>query len=177
MKITSTTLKSFGIGAIAGAVLATGGAWWWTQAHRGQPVVIHAAPTIVKVPVIIYKALKAAAPLPDRAAHNPHVQVIAERRIHRRLAVATINTRTGQGALDVTPRPWFTLRESTRVGVYYGILNGAPDARVEVTQRLARLGPVRLVAQAALDDGLGVGPRPRAGVGAYLAIGAEAHFR
>ena len=175
MKITSTTLKAFGLGVLVGAALATGAAWWWGNAHRGKAVVIHAPPTVVKVPVIIYKTLKDAAPLPDRAAHNPHIEVIAERRIHRRLAVATINTRTGQGALDVAPRPWFTLRESTRVGVYYGILNGAPDARVEVTQRLARLGPVRLVAQAALEDGLGIGPRAR--VGAYLAIGVEAHFR
>lgn len=166
MTLTTTTLKAFGLGVLVGAALATGAAWWWGSAHRGQPVVIHAPPTVVKVPVIIYKTLKAAAPLPDRAAHNRHVQITAERRIDRRLAVATINTQTGAGALYVSPRPWFSLRESTRVGIYEGILNGIPDARLDVSQRLARLGPVRLVAHAAIDQV----------AQAYIAIGIQARF-
>ncbi|MHB1567359.1 MAG: hypothetical protein ACYCXG_11730 [Acidiferrobacter sp.] len=169
----SSCLKCFGAGLAVGALGAGGAAWAWSATHAGRALPITAPPTVIKVPVIVYKTLKAAAPIPSAARHNAAVQVIAERRIDRRLAVATINTHTGVGALDITPRPFISFRPRTTIAALYGLANGAPAARLLVTQRLARIGPVDVIAQGGLDDAMSV---PGGGASAYAGVGLAAHF-
>ena len=156
-----------GVGLIVGLLAGAGAAWWWTSSHVGRRVIIHAKPTIVHVPVLIYRTLKATAPLPRRVARTPAVQVIAERRVAHRLAAATINTRTGRGGLYVAPRPFVSFRPTTRVAILYGLLNGRPDGRLTATYRLARIGPVRAIANASLDQ-IGMG---------FVGVGLEVRFR
>ena len=160
-------LRCAGVGLVVGLLAGFGLAWWWTSGHVGRRVIIHAPPTVVHVPVIIYRTLKTAAPLPERVARTPAVQVIAERHIAHRLAAATINTQTGRGGLYVAPRPFISFRPTTRIAVLYGLLNGRPDGRLTATYRLARIGPVRAIANAALDQ-VGLG---------FVGVGLEVRFR
>lgn len=162
-----TCLQCAAAGLVVGLCAGAGGVWWWTSSHVGRRVIIQAKPTIVHVPVIVYRTLKASAPLPARVARVPTVQVIAERHIAHRLAAATINTTTGRGGLYIAPRPFISFRPVTRVAVLYGLLNGRPDGRLAATYRLARIGPVRAVANASLDQ-LGVG---------FVGVGLEVRFQ
>ena len=154
------------VGLVLGLVMGAGAVLWWNSGHVGRRVIIQAPPTVVHVPVIVYRTLKASAPLPQRVARTPTVQVIAERRINRRRAVATINTATGRGGLYVAPRPFVSFRPTTRVAVLYGLLNGRPDGRLTATYRLARIGPVRAIASAAIDQ-LGYG---------FVGVGLQVRF-
>lgn len=160
-------LKCGGVGLLAGLFVGFAIAWWWTSGHVGRRVIIQAPPTVVHVPVIVYRTLKATAPLPARAARAPAVQVIAERHIDHRLAAATINTHTGRGGLYIAPRPFISFRPRTRIAVLYGLLNGRPDGRLTASYRLARIGPVRAVANGAIDQ-LGYG---------FVGVGLEVRFR
>ena len=154
------------VGLVLGLVMGAGAVLWWNSGHVGRRVIVQAPPTVVHVPVVVYRTLKASAPLPERVAHAPAVQVIAERRIAHRLAAATINTQTGRGGLYVAPRPFISFRPTTRVAVLYGLLNGRPDGRLTATYRLARIGPVRAIASAAIDQ-LGYG---------FVGVGLQVRF-
>lgn len=144
-------VECLAVGLFLGLGLGAGSVYWWYKPPppRPQPV---AKPTIIKIPVVIYKTVKAVDQLPGHIIHDPFIQVLASRRIDRRLATATIDVHTGVGSIYVTPKPFFSFRQRYRVSAYYGMLNGRTDARVAFTDRVARVGPVDVVAHVAADQ-------------------------
>ena len=159
-------------GMATGAVLTGGACWWW---YHSQPVTVKTitGPTkVVTVREKIYVKQKAKRYLPNRIKHNPHAHVVAGTTVHRRQVTAVVDTGTGVTSLYVQPRPFISFANRTTVSAYEGIfyvptLGPRPDTRIEVTERLLRIGSLHVDAQGAYDS-VGAG---FAGVGVSYRFG------
>jgi hypothetical protein len=143
-------------GMATGAVLTGGACWWW---YHSQPVTVKTitGPTkVVTVREKIYVKQKAKRYLPNRIKHNPHAHVVAGTTVHRRQVTAVVDTGTGVTSLYVQPRPFISFANRTTVSAYEGIfyvptLGPRTDTRIEVTERLLRIGSLHVDAQGGYD--------------------------
>ena len=143
-------------GMATGAVLTGGACWWW---YHSQPVTVKTitGPTkVVTVREKIYVKQKAKRYLPNRIKHNPHAHVVAGTTVHRRQVTAVVDTGTGVTSLYVQPRPFISFANRTTVSAYEGIfyvptLGPRVDTRIEVTERLLRVGSLHIDAQGGYD--------------------------
>ena len=143
-------------GMATGAVLTGGACWWW---YHSQPVTVKTitGPTkVVTVREKIYVKQKAKRYLPNRIKHNPHAHVVAGTTVHRRQVTAVVDTGTGVTSLYVQPRPFISFANRTTVSAYEGIFyvpthGPRPDTRIEVTERLLRIGSLHVDAQGGYD--------------------------
>ena len=159
-------------GMATGAVITGGACWWW---FHSQPVTVKTITGPTKVVTIkekVYVGQKAKRYLPNRVKHNPHTHVVAGTTVHRRQVTAVVDTGTGVTSLYVQPRAFISFANRTTVSAYAGIfyvptLGPRPDTRIEVTERLLRVGSLHIDAQGAYDS-VGAG---FAGVGVSYRFG------
>ena len=143
-------------GFAAGSICTLGACWWW---YHSQPVTTKTITGPTKVVTIkekVYVGQKAKRYLPNRIKHNPHAHVVAGTTVHRRQVTAVVDTGTGVTSLYVQPRAFISFANRTTVSAYEGIfyvptLGPRPDTRLEVTERLLRIGSLHVDAQGGYD--------------------------
>ncbi|MDP2153819.1 MAG: hypothetical protein Q8J66_09200 [Methylotenera sp.] len=117
----------------------------------GLNIVATPAPEVKKVAVVdkpikakavkVYPAtVKKSIKLPEAIQDNPALDVIASNQVpaddHPQTITTLINTDTGESQTFVKrdPLPWLALDSRGEAGLYMGIKNGQPAARLEVKQ-------------------------------------------
>ena len=148
--------RSNAIALAVGAVLGGGVVYWWY--HR-QPIKAPPLPgktRVVTVKEKVYVHEKAVRYLPKAVKRDKRTRVVAGTTVHHRQVTAVLNTVSGVTSLYVQPRSFLSATRRTTISVYEGLL-GLPgaiprvDTRVEATERLFRVGPVHIDAQASYD--------------------------
>lgn len=143
-------------GMATGAVITGAAGWWW---YHHQPVKAPPLPgktQVVTVKEKVYVGQKAVRYLPKAVKRDKRTRVVAGTTVHHRQVTAVLNTVSGVTSLYVQPRSFLSATRRTTISVYEGLL-GLPgaiprvDTRVEATERLFRVGPVHIDAQASYD--------------------------
>jgi len=114
--------------------------------------------------------------LPDAIKGDEAKQVIESTRMssddHDQTVTTILNTETGDTETLVRrePLPWMSWRDNGSAGIYAGIKNGQPTARLEVKQSIFSVKAVHIGAVATLDQPINSMPsKPEVFVG----VGAE----
>ena len=98
--------------------------------------------------------------LPDAIKHDPAKQVLESTKVsadyHDQTVTTIIDTETGDSQTFVRrePLPWLAWRDNGSAGIYTGIKNGQPTARLEVKQNIFSVKAVHFGAVATLDHPL-----------------------
>lgn len=143
-------------GMASGAVLTGGACFWW---YHAQPVTVKHLVGPTKTVIVkekVYVGQKATRYLPNSVKHTPTAHVVAGTTVHRRQVTAVVNSVSGVTSLYVQPRPFISFANRTTVSAYEGIfyvptLGPRPDTRIEVTERLLRIGSLHVDAQGGYD--------------------------
>lgn len=98
--------------------------------------------------------------LPDAIKQDPTKQVLESTKVsadyHDQIVTTIIDTETGDSQTFVRrePLPWLAWRDNGSAGIYTGIKNGQPTARLEVKQNIFSVKAVHFGAVATLDQSL-----------------------
>lgn len=96
--------------------------------------------------------------LPDAILHDDAKQVIESTKVsaddHDQTVTTIVDTETGdtQTLVRREPLPWMSWRDNGSAGIYAGIKNGQPTARLEVKQSIFSVKAVQFGAVATLDS-------------------------
>lgn len=156
---------------VLGVLIAIGTGLFFYFKPEPAPTNVHlpakTAPQVTRettVPVVVAKPIKVYRPevkrklkLPDAVQANPEQHVVASSRTvpdERPHTITTVlDTSTGEfTTLDRTePLPWIAVSTKTRLGVYYGLKNGAQAIRIQGQQDFLRIKAVRVSAIGSVD--------------------------
>jgi len=156
-KLGQIILVVFGAILVAVLLVTYGAVFYGAFKHKQPPapvglnVVATPAPEVKKQPQVdkpikaktvkVYPAaVKNTIKLPEIIQDNPALDVIASNQVpaddHPQTITTLINTDTGESQTFVKrdPMPWLALDPHGEAGLYMGIKNGEPTARLEVKQ-------------------------------------------
>ncbi|MCB4811709.1 hypothetical protein LG204_10320 [Methylovorus menthalis] len=117
--------------------------------------------TAVAKPVVVYKggaALKDGLKLPQEVVNNEPDQVLssitAPESDHKQTVTTVLNTETGESQTFIRQEslPWVAFDQRGQVGMYAGVKNGTPTARLELQQGLLQVKAVHIGAVATVDQ-------------------------
>lgn len=115
--------------------------------------------------------------LPEAIKDDVAKQVIESTRVssddHDQTVTTILNTETGDTETLVRrePLPWMSWRDNGSAGIYAGIKNGTPTARLELKQNLFSVKAIRFGAVATVDQPLGYSVMTTADY--FVGVGAE----
>lgn len=116
---------------------------------------------VIAKPVDVYKggaALKDELKLPQEVVNNEPDQVLssitAPESDHKQTVTTVLNTETGESQTFIRqePLPWVAFDQRGQVGMYAGVKNGTPTARLELQQGLLQVKAVHIGAVATVDQ-------------------------
>lgn len=151
-------LYSGTLGLLVGLGAGSGTVYWW---YARQPVKVTTiqGPTktiVVTKPIRIYVGQKSRRVIPKSVQRNTKAHVVAGTTVHHRQVTAVLDAGTGLTSLYVQPRSFFSSGRRTTLSVYEGVF-GVPglaprvDSRLQVTERLFRIGSVHVDGQGTYD--------------------------
>lgn len=114
------------------------------------------SPTVKVYPAAVKNAIK----LPEVVQDNPALDVIASNQIpaddHPRTITTLINTDTGESQTYVRrdPLPWLAWNTQGEAGLYMGIKNGTPAARLEARQGFVQVKALHFGVIGSIDQPL-----------------------
>lgn len=149
----------------------------------GLNVVATPAPAVKKVPVVdkpiktktvkVYlPTVKKSVNLPETIQDNPVLDVIASNQVpaddHPQTVTTVINTDTGESQTFVKrdPLPWLALDSRGEAGLYMGVKNGQPTARLEVKQGVFQVKALHFGVVGTVDQPINGAADPNYFVGA-----------
>jgi len=115
--------------------------------------------------------------LPEAIKQDEAKQVLESIRVssddHDQTITTVLNTETGDTETLVRrePLPWIAWRNDGSAGLYTGIKNGTPTARLELKQSLFSVKEIRFGAVATVDQPLGYSARDSPDY--FVGVGAE----
>lgn len=115
--------------------------------------------------------------LPEAIKQDDAKEVLESTRVnaddHDQTITTVLNTETGDTETLVRrePLPWLAYRNDGSAGLYTGIKNGTPTARLELKQSIFSVKSIRLGAVATLDQPLGYSARDSPDY--FVGVGAE----
>ncbi|MDP3088884.1 MAG: hypothetical protein Q8M99_11945 [Methylotenera sp.] len=115
--------------------------------------------------------------LPEAIKQDEAKQVLESTRVdaddHDQTITTILDTETGdtQTLVRREPLPWIAWRDDGSAGLYAGIKNGTPTARLELKQSLFSVKAIRFGAVAAMDQPLGYSVT--ASPDYFVGVGAE----
>lgn len=178
-------------GILAAAIAATIITLWFTReqpdlAPVGAWQIANPSPHVGGLPtryqpvkggkVKVYEAsVKNGLKLPPAIKDDPASEVIASTRVeaddHPSTVTTVINTETGdsQTLIRREPLPWLAWSDRGGVGIYAGIKNGEPTARLQLHQEIFTVKAIHFGAIATIDQPIS-GPL---GTDYFAGVGAE----
>lgn len=134
-----------------------------TPAPEVKKVTPVAKPIKAKTVKVYPAAVKNTIKLPQIIQDNPDLDVIASNQVpaddHPQTITTLINTETGESQTFVKrdPLPWLAVDTHGEAGMYMGIKNGTPTARLEAKQGLLQVKALHFGLIGSVDQQLGNG--------------------
>jgi TPP-dependent 2-oxoacid decarboxylase len=142
---------------ILGFGLGSGAVYWWDSRRPTLAPPLPGKTKIVTIKEKVYIHEKATRYLPKAVKKSATDHVVAGTTVHRRQVTAVVNSLSGITSLYVQPRSFFSTSTRTTISAYEGIfyvpgLGPRLDTRVELTERLLRVGHLHINAQGGFDS-------------------------
>jgi hypothetical protein len=148
-----------------------------TPAKQVAPIPKHQA-VVKSGSVRVYESrAKITLKLPEAIKQDETKQVLESTRVdaddHDQTITTILDTETGdtQTLVRREPLPWIAWRDDGSAGLYAGIKNGTPAARLELKQSLFSVKAIRFGAVATVDQPLGYSAMTTADY--FVGVGAE----
>lgn len=134
---------------------------------------------VPKKPIKVYKGgkkLKQKLSLPDSVVETKSAEVVTSSKVqaddHPHTITTVLDTDTGESVTydRRDPLPWVAFSDRGSVGLYAGMKDGEPTARLEAKQELFTVKALRFGAVATIDQPLNSG---QANTSYFVGIGAE----